>query len=73
MGFAADPDPDGRGHDAKRLPSDLVLALDGLAADSAYLAPVFPPPLLESWAAAKGKDAAYVRAAPVPQEYELYF
>jgi glutamine synthetase len=55
------------------LPDDLSLALDGLKEDSGYLAPAFPAALLGSWAAAKEKDADYVRRAPVPQEYELYF
>ena len=68
-----DPADLGASREPRRLPADLSLALGGLKADRAYLAPAFPPALLESWIAAKEKDAAYVKAAPVPQEYELYF
>ncbi len=59
--------------ETRRLPAELPLALGGLETDSAYLAPAFPPELLAAWISAKRKDAAYVVAAPVPQEYELYF
>jgi len=55
------------------LPSELDLSLRGLRSDSGYLDPAFQPALVEAWLAAKEKDAAYVRGAPVPQEYELYF
>jgi glutamine synthetase len=58
---------------ASLLPTELALALAGLKADSTYLSPLFPEALLDSWISAKEKDAAYVRAAIVPQEYELYF
>ena len=73
LGFAPSSAPEGERPEAKRFPSDLALALGGLRADSSYLAPAFPPELVESWVVAKEKDATYVRAAPVPQEYELYF
>ncbi len=73
LGYAPESAPEARQPEAKRLPADLGLALGGLESDSAYLAPAFPPGLAESWIAAKRKDAAYVLAAPVPQEYELYF
>ena len=69
MGFLG-PDPTGA---AARLPVDLSLALRGLEEDSSYLHPVFPAALVDAWVAAKEKDASYVRGAPVPQEYELYF
>jgi glutamine synthetase len=73
MGFSPSSATEEARREAKRLPSDLALALGGLKADSAYLARAFPPELVESWIAAKEKDAARVRAAPVPLEYELYF
>jgi glutamine synthetase len=71
LGFAAEAESGSS--ESKALPAELSLALGGLKADAAYLAPAFPSPLVESWIAAKEKDAAYVRAATVPQEYELYF
>lgn len=54
-------------------PLNLNLVLDGLEADNAYLAPAFPPKLLELWTKAKRAEAEYVYNAPTPQEYELYF
>jgi glutamine synthetase len=70
LGFA---DAGGAAQVGAALPSELALALSGLRADSAYLAPAFPAALVESWIAAKEDDAASVRAAPVPREYDLYF
>jgi glutamine synthetase len=55
------------------LPTELSLALGGLKKDSAYLESAFTADLINTWIAAKEKDAAYVRLATVPQEYELYF
>jgi glutamine synthetase len=66
-GRAPSAGPDGR------LPAELALALGGIKSDSGYLRSVFPPSLVDAWIEAKEADAAYVRAAPVPQEYELYF
>lgn len=73
LGYAAETSREGRQPEPKRLPVDLDHALGGLESDSAYLASAFPPSLVDSWIAAKKKEAAYVLAAPVPQEYELYF
>jgi glutamine synthetase len=61
------------GAEARRFPLDLDIALEGLKAESSYLGPAFPPALVDSWIAAKRKESDYVRAVPVPQEYELYF
>lgn len=57
----------------KTFPTGLYHVLAGLRKDRAYLDGVFPPDLVESWIAAKEKEAEYVYNAPVPQEYELYF
>lgn len=54
-------------------PTGLYHVLAGLKKDNAYLEPVFPKELIESWVEAKKKEAEYVYNAPVPQEYELYF
>ena len=43
MGFATDPDPDVRGHDAMQLPSDLILALGGLERTRPISRPSFRP------------------------------
>jgi glutamine synthetase len=69
-------DPEARGflsENCPALPGELRLALGGLKIDSGYLAPAFPAELVKAWVEAKEKDAEYVDAAPVPQEYELYF
>ena len=71
LGFAAATGAEAP--EGKALPGELALALGGLASDAAYLAPAFPAALVESWIAAKEKDAAAVREVPVPMEYELYF
>jgi glutamine synthetase len=54
-------------------PTGLFHVLAGLRKDNAYLSPVFPPELIDSWIAIKKQEAEYVYNAPVPQEYELYF
>jgi Glutamine synthetase len=55
------------------LPTSLRAAIEGLKVDSDYLASAFPPELVRAWIEAKVRDAAFVEAAPTPQEYELYF
>ena len=54
-------------------PLNLNAVLDGLEKDHEYLAPAFPPKLLELWTKEKRAQAEYVYNAPTPQEYELYF
>jgi len=54
-------------------PTGLFHVLAGLAKDHAYLSPVFPQELIDSWITLKKQEAEYVYNAPVPQEYELYF
>lgn len=54
-------------------PLNLNAVLDGLEKDNEYLAPAFPPKLLELWIKGKRAEAEYVYNAPTPQEYELYF
>jgi len=54
-------------------PLSLLAALDGLAADHAYLLPAFPRPLIDLWIRLKRQEAETVYRAPTPQEYELYF
>lgn len=54
-------------------PLSLSAVLDGLEKDNEYLAPAFPPKLIELWTKAKRAEAEYVYNAPTPQEYELYF
>lgn len=54
-------------------PLNLNTVLDGLGKDNEYLAPAFPPKLIELWTKAKRAEAEYVYNAPTPQEYELYF
>ncbi len=78
-GIARELDPVALGFSVSRetkkntFPTGLYHVLRGLARDRDYLAPVFPPALIESWIALKEKEAEYVYNAPVPQEYELYF
>ncbi len=54
-------------------PLDLKLVLDGLKKDNEYLLPVFSKELITQWIEIKQKDFEYVKNAPTPQEYELYF
>jgi len=54
-------------------PTGLFHVLAGLGKDHAYLSPVFPKALIDSWITLKKQEAEYVYNAPVPQEYELYF
>ncbi len=57
----------------KVFPLSLDAVLDGLAADHAYLVPVFPESLIDLWIRLKRQEAQIVYRAPTPQEYELYF
>ncbi|WP_300264016.1 glutamine synthetase family protein [uncultured Cloacibacillus sp.] len=59
--------------DELTFPLNLNAVLDGLEKDNEYLAPAFPPKLIELWTKAKRAEAEYVYNAPTPQEYELYF
>lgn len=72
LGFAA-TDEEGKGREARSFPTGLFHVLAGLDKDRAWLAPVFPPALIDAWIERKRKEAEYVYNAPVPQEYELYF
>jgi glutamine synthetase len=60
-------------HAGNVLPLSLDAAMAGLAADQAYLHPVFPESLLATWIDRKRVEAETVYRAPTPQEYELYF
>jgi len=70
-------DPSAHGFDdpanGKHFPLSLRAALDGLAADHAYLLPAFPRPLVDLWIRLKRQEAEAVERAPTPQEYEFYF
>jgi len=78
-GIARKLDPVAKGYNGAKetpkniFPTGLYHVLKGLARDNAYLLPVFPKELIDSWISLKEKEAEYVYNAPVPQEYELYF
>lgn len=54
-------------------PTHLTTVMNGLLKDNAFLAPAFPPNLIETWARLKKAEAQQVYTAPTPQEFELYF
>ena len=59
--------------DELTFPLNLNAVLDGLEKDNEYLAPAFPPKLIELWTKAKRAAAEYVYNAPTPQNYQLFY